>query len=193
MEKFKGAEAVIYEENNHIIKERIEKKYRIKEIDDNIRKSRTNREAKVLQKLFGKINVPKLIEKDKYKIIMDKISGDKLRDVIEKEDYILISHRLGLIIKKIHDEGIIHGDLTTSNFILENKKKEIFVIDFGLSFFSEKIEDKAVDLHLLERALYSKHHKIADICFNEILKSYNDNEVIKRLEKVKMRGRNKLK
>ena len=187
-----GAEAKIYEKEGNIVKERIEKKYRIKELDLLLRKARTNREAKVLKKLYeNKINVPKLIEKENFTIVMEKINGHKLRDVLEKENYILICKELGKIIKKVHDLGIIHGDLTTSNLIY--LKEKIYLIDFGLSFFSHKIEDKAVDLHLLKKALESKHHKISEKCFNEILKSYNDKDVINRLNLVELRGRNKNK
>jgi Kae1-associated kinase Bud32 len=188
----KGAEANIYEKDGIIIKERIPKKYRIKEIDEKINKSRTNREAKVIKKLNeAKINSPTIIKKENNIIIMELIKGFKLRDVIEEKDYKKISKEIGKNIKKIHDLGIIHGDLTTSNIIL--KDNQIYLIDFGLSFFSHKDEDKAVDLHLLEEALNSKHHKIAKECFNLILKSYNDKEVINRLIKVKERGRNKTK
>ena len=185
-----GAEARIYEDNSVIIKDRVEKTYRIKEIDDKLRKSRTNREAKVLKKLAeNSINVPKLIRKDNFKLIIEKIKGEKVRDILE-EDYKKICKEIGTQIREMHDLGIIHGDLTTSNMIWN---KKLFFIDFGLSFFSQKIEDKAVDLHLLEEALYSKHHRIAEKCMNLILKYYDDEEIIKRLEKVKKRGRNKTK
>ena len=39
-----GAEAKIFKENNLIIKERIPKDYRLKELDEKIRKQRTKRE-----------------------------------------------------------------------------------------------------------------------------------------------------
>lgn len=182
-----GAEARIYEEEGMIIKDRVIKNYRLKEIDDKLRKSRTNRESKILEKL-SKINFPspKLIKKEDFKIIMEKIEGHKLRDVLKIEH----CSEIGKLIKKIHNLGIIHGDLTTSNMILGNK---IYLIDFGLSFYSDKIEDKAVDLHLLEEALISKHHLICKECINLILKNYNDEKVKKRLEIVKKRGKNKTK
>jgi Kae1-associated kinase Bud32 len=75
---------------------------------------------------------------------------------------------------------------------------EIHFIDFGLSFFSDKPEDKAVDLHLLDRALESRHFDLYPECWKAVLegyaKEYNEsNSVIKRLEKVESRGRNKQK
>ena len=86
----------------------------------------------------------------------------------------------------------MHGDLTTSNIISAPK---LHLIDFGLSFISHKPEDKAVDLHVLDRALESQHHEnYQDLIANVIegYKSYEDSSIVlERLEKVKLRGRNK--
>ena len=192
-----GAEAIIYL-NKNIIKDRIKKSYRLKEIDEKLRKFRTKREAKVIEKLSAiSFPAPRLIHSDSKEIIkMDYIKGDKLRDVLEKKDYVKLSKELGKKIAILHNNNIIHGDLTTSNMILNNINNEIFFIDFGLSFFSHKIEDKAVDLHLLKQALESKHYKIWEKCFDAAIKSYekesnNGKEVIARLEKVEARGRYK--
>ena len=45
----KGAEAILYLNDNKIVKERIKKNYRIKEIDDLIRSFRNKREVKLLE------------------------------------------------------------------------------------------------------------------------------------------------
>jgi len=95
----------------------------------------------------------------------------------------------------LHNHLIIHGDLTTSNMILN---KEIYFIDFGLSFFSEKAEDKAVDLHLLKEGLESKHYRIWEECFRCALEAYRkeankSSETLKRLEIVEKRGRYRAK
>lgn len=204
-----GAEAKLFLDGNTIIKDRIKKDYRIKEIDDRLRKSRTRREAKILDKLSA-LNFPgpKLIDCDKTEIIvMEKINGEMIRDILEKKDYIELSKEIGKKIAILHNNQIIHGDLTTSNMILESqkskisgisKKNEIFFIDFGLSFFSHKVEDKAVDLHLLKQALESTHYTIWEKCFNAAIKAYEKEskegkEVLKRLEQVETRGRYKRK
>ena len=75
-------------------------------------------------------------------------------------------------------------------------KDEVYFIDFGLSFFSHKIEDMAVDLHLLKQALESKHYTIWEECFKAALDAYRkeskDGElVLKRLDVVEKRGRYK--
>ena len=102
---------------------------------------------------------------------------------------------IGEKIAVLHNNHIIHGDLTTSNMIFN---EEVYFIDFGLSFFSHKIEDKAVDLHLLKQALESKHYKIWEKAFKTALETYkknaeNSDEILKRLEKVEKRGRYKQK
>lgn len=190
-----GAEAKLFLDNNSIIKDRFKKTYRIDEIDSRLRKSRTRREAKILDKLAAiGFPAPKLVESDeKSTIIMEKIEGPRVRDILEKSDYIKLSEEIGKKIAILHNNNIIHGDLTTSNMLLN---KEIYFIDFGLSFLSWKIEDMAVDLHLLKQALESKHYTIWEKCFDAALNAYQKeskqgNAVIKRLETVEKRGRYK--
>ncbi|MBS3095410.1 Kae1-associated serine/threonine protein kinase [Candidatus Woesearchaeota archaeon] len=191
----RGAEAAIYIDGNTLIKDRIKKTYRINEIDIFLRSSRTNKEARLLEKSSSIINVPKVIETKNERITMEFIKGDVLRDIINnmpKKELILLCRDIGRSIKSIHDKDIIHGDLTTSNMIL--KSNNLYFIDFGLGFISSKIEDKAVDLHLLRQALYSKHYEIADFCFKAILNAYGpSNEFLERFSKVESRGRYKHK
>lgn len=190
-----GAEAIIKKEDSDIIKERISKSYRIPEIDSALRKSRTRREAKVLEKLSD-LNFPspkvKLMDDKNMLIRMDFIKGDKLRDVLYK-DPLNLGREIGCKIGTLHANDIIHGDLTTSNMILN---KEVTFIDFGLSFFSNKVEDKAVDLHLFRQALESKHHTFWEECFEQFLEGYSETcgnyeETLKRFSDVELRGRNK--
>ncbi len=193
-----GAEASIYREEDIIVKHRTIKSYRNKDIDNKLRKHRTRREAKVLKKLetlgFPAPKIIKDIDEISMKIEMEHINGEKLRDFLHK-NHKELSNEIGKKIAILHNNDIIHGDLTTSNMIVD---EEIYLIDFGLSFFSTKPEDKAVDLHLLKRALESKHHMIFEECFNEIIKAYkehypNHEKVLNRLEQVEKRGRNKHK
>ncbi|MEK6935367.1 MAG: KEOPS complex kinase/ATPase Bud32 [Nanoarchaeota archaeon] len=191
---FQGAEAIISldETNNQIIKHRIKKSYRIKEIDEKLRFRRTKAEAKIINKLNSVINVPKIIKVDKENIIMENIEGKKLSDYLEELDYKTICKQIGEILTKLHNQNIIHGDLTTSNMILADKDKQIYLIDFGLGFHSQKIEDKAVDLHLLKQALDAKHYKINEQAFKIIIDNYNPEkkkEILQRITAIEKRGR----
>ena len=192
----KGAEAEIYQDSGKVIKKRVSKRYRLKEIDESLRKSRTKREAKIIEKMPKEIPHPDLLKTDdkNMNIEMSFVQGEKVRDILDK--HLDICNEIGEKIALLHNAGIIHGDLTTSNMILS--KGKVFLIDFGLSFFSEKVEDKAVDLHLLKQALESKHYKVFEKAFQLVLigyktKSKNYNEIIKRFEVVEQRGRNKAK
>lgn len=187
----KGAEADIYLDNNKIIKIRNPKSYRLQILDKKLRKSRTKSEVKIIKKLQKIISVPKIIKTDDIdKIEMEFIEGKKLSENLENLDWKKICKKLGDILTKLHNQNIIHGDLTTSNMILKYKK--LYLIDFGLGFHSHKIEDKAVDLHLLKQALNAKHFSIFPEAFNIIIKNYKANQsknIIKRIEIIEKRGR----
>jgi len=192
-----GAEAKIILSDNLIIKDRISKSYRIKEIDDKIRKQRTKAEKKLLEKASKIINAPNPFPLEEFnKIKMPFIEGKKLSEHLDsfplsrqKE----ICKSVGESIAKLHEADIIHGDLTTSNMILV--KDKIFLIDFGLGYISRKIEDKAVDLHLLKQALEAKHFKNWKELFEAVEKGYKNykesEKVLERLNVVEKRGRYK--
>lgn len=192
-----GAEAKLYQEGETVTKERVPKNYRIPEIDKALRTTRTRREAKVLERLHSLgLPVPKVESVDDKKAVlkMSFLNGEKLRDVISKNAEKL-GNEIGILVGKMHNCGMIHGDLTTSNMILCNGK--VHLIDFGLSFFSEKAEDKAVDLHVLEEALSSTMDE-CESCVKAVIEGYSETakdakEVLLRLEKVRTRGRNKKK
>lgn len=245
-----GAEAIITLNDNKITKNRIKKSYRIKEIDERLRKSRTRSEAKIMNKLKEIIPVPKIIKTDeKQEIIMEFIDGKKISDNLESLDYKDISKIIGETTALVHNQNIIHGDLTTSNMIYvenhigknklskdsldvstnqstdskindiknktarkvskrnvksninqnhenesANSEGKVFLIDFGLAFHSQKIEDKAVDLHLLQQALEAKHFTIWQECFEIILQNYEKTalqakEIIQRIKVIESRGR----
>ncbi|XP_039031519.1 EKC/KEOPS complex subunit bud32-like [Hibiscus syriacus] len=68
-----------------------------------------------------------------------------------------IATQIGDAIGKLHDCGLVHGDLTTSNMLIRDRTNKLVLIDFGLSFTSTLPEDKAGDLYMLERAFISMH------------------------------------
>ena len=195
-----GAEAKLFADNGSILKQRSEKSYRHPLIDGMLRKQRTRSEARILEKLaLMDFPSPRLADfSDKrMEIRMQQINGVLMKDVLH-EKHREFSREIGRKIAELHNKNIIHGDLTTSNMILESSTKRINFIDFGLSFVSDKIEDKAVDLHLLRQALESKHYLIFEECFKGALMGYREHAenaemILERLGKVEGRGRNKHK
>jgi len=183
-----GAEALVTLHKGTIVKERVPKLYRLKIIDDMLRKRRTKREIKVLATLKGTIPVPQVLKSSNYRIVMEHLPGKMVADIADEHNAILLAEQIGSHIRKMHEAGIIHGDLTTSNMIFHDDT--VYFIDFGLSFFSTKTEDKAVDLHVLHKAIRAKHHQLTDF-FSRICKTYGDKDVLERLTIVEKRGRNK--
>lgn len=69
----------------------------------------------------------------------------------------------------------------------------MYLIDFGLSFVSGKIEDKAVDIYVLKRAFISTHPG-SEALFDRILDKYKEKcnkgpQVIGKYKDVEKRGR----
>jgi len=186
----KGAEAIVHSARMFgeevVIKERIVKKYRIKEIDEGLRTKRTSVEGSMLKKAQeGGVNVPQIHFASKFELFMQKIDGKNLHELPEKEWEKCLGEA-GAILAKLHSLGIAHGDYTPANLIVT--KKGLFVIDFGLSMHTNSIEDKAVDLLLMKKSL----RKAKD--FELFLKSYlkHDKEgkqVAARVEEIEKRGR----
>lgn len=192
-----GAESVIYKKDKIINKKRIKKSYRISELDDKIRKLRTRSEAKILEKVGKVVNVPKVLKSQETskEIFMEFIDGKKISTSLDKfslKQQKEVVRRIGEGVTKLHDVNIIHGDLTTSNMIWKNN--EIYFIDFGLGFYSTKIEDRAVDLYLFKQALEAKHFENFEILFKEFLEYYkpkNKDKILTQLKKVEKRRRYK--
>lgn len=195
-----GAEAKLFlnKSTNLIKKERIAKNYRYPELDLKLRKHRTKREVKILEKASSLIPVPNLSKEkqDQFTLSIDYIEGKKLSEHLDNlKNSQKICKEIGQSLAILHDNNIIHGDLTTSNLIYNEKEKKTYFIDFGLSFISTRIEDKAVDLQLIKQALEAKHNKKHKEFFNSILEGYkkseNYKETLQRLQKVEARGRYK--
>lgn len=221
-----GAEALVLSSATHpyldnegafIIKFRPKKPYRHPKIDALITRSRTVGEAKFMLKL-NKLGVPAphLISLDinngviwmnaigydlgdgsvsslkNYLWHLEKNGGDCLGEEVRS-----FCKTTGSVIGKLHNNDMIHGDLTTSNIILQAKQS--YLIDFGLSSYSNLPEDKAVDLYVLERAVLSTHSDYADKYNAWLLEGYKDEisqarksnlkDTMKKLEDVRLRGR----
>ena len=187
----RGAEAVIYLDKEVVVKKRLSKGYRHPEIDAELIKTRTKREAKFMQDL--PIPGPKLGKADVSTLSMGYIQGEKVANVLDSQPELAL--KIGEYLSRLHDKNMIHGDLTTSNMIFDGK--ELHFIDFGLSFYSDKLEDKAVDLHLFKEALESRHFRIEHKAYRDFLKGYRMSKqadaVLERLKVVEKRGRYKNK
>ena len=196
----KGAESNIvkssYLGKDAVLKNRVSKNYRIPEIDNKIRKARTKLEAKLLSdvKKAGVVT-PILYDVDLHDktILMEEIKGDLVKDIINED----IAYEIGENIAKFHNLNIIHGDITSSNMMVNDKNQLVF-IDFGLGRYSDLFEDKAVDLLVLKKSLQSIDYNTAIKIFDKVLEGYADEynddslnreQIIKKINEIESRGR----
>ncbi|MGA3059455.1 MAG: KEOPS complex kinase/ATPase Bud32 [Candidatus Bathyarchaeia archaeon] len=201
----KGAEASLYVTNWHgrkaVVKIRIPKKYRPDALDNHIRSYRTVHEPQLMHEakaagvstpLIYIINIAKasitmeFVEGQQVKQLLNKVSQSKRQELCVK---------IGEFIGKLHRQGLIHGDLTTSNMILSPEGK-IFFVDFGLGEKNIELEAEGVDLHLMKRALQSTHYQFWEECFKNVLCGYSSiigsaaaEKVYEKIKEIERRGR----
>jgi len=201
----KGAEADLYLAEWHgrrvVMKMRVPKKYRLSKLDEQIRIYRTIHEPQLMHEA-KRAGVPTptifLIDTRNTKIIMEYIEGVQVKRLLgedTKNERQRLCTKIGELIGKLHEHGIVHGDLTTSNMILDPEGK-IFIVDFGLGEKKKELEAKGVDLHLMKRALQSTHFRFAEECFDAVIEGYSkfvDAETVKsvleKIREIERRGR----
>lgn len=207
----KGAEANLYLEDfsrvlhpvgagRVIVKHRISKRYRVPQLDSQLRESRTALEAKLFvdARLAG-VPTPVVYEVDRVgmRLVMDFIEGKQVKLILnglKPAERRNLCRLIGKQVARLHRAGIVHGDLTTSNMILTPQGK-IFFVDFGLGEYNPSLEARGVDLHLLRRALQSTHFKVAGEAYRAVIAGYKRefgkgaSEVAERVEEIEKRGR----
>ena len=201
----KGAESYIYLVNwygyKSIKKQRVSKKYRHPKLDEMLRKSRTRREAKLLSevKKYG-VSAPTLYAyyPSEYTIIMEYVEGVLLRESLRKDSMerkyeVEIFEKLGEMIASLHSNGVVHGDLTTSNVIILSPQ-DIVLIDFGLGLYTQSIEDFGIEIRVFYNALKSTHYDKVDYLFPAFIESYKKHfefgeKVYRKFKEISMRGR----
>jgi Kae1-associated kinase Bud32 len=188
-----GAEAVLTEENidgeKVLVKKRVKKNYRNEKLDFEIRKKRTRGEAKLLKEASSAVKTPRVMSVDENtsRIVMEFIEGKRLKDAIKKNS--LLCTQAGKEIRKLHDAGIIHGDLTTSNIIFSKKDNKLYFIDFGLGYFSDKLEDKATDLVVFKKTFNATHSSIKN-GWEKVMEGYApQKEMEERMVAIEKRAR----
>lgn len=202
----KGAESDILEKSylgeDAILKKRVSKSYRVKEIDNKIRKMRTKIESKLISdiKTCG-VKSPVLfdVNLEDESILMEKIHGNLVKDIMDSlssEDRFNLAKKIGYNIGLMHNKDIIHGDITSSNMMVDDEGNFVF-LDFGLGSYSDLVEDKATDLLVLKKSFQSIDYEIANETFDWILDGYidsyeddlNKNMILNKIKEIESRGR----
>jgi Kae1-associated kinase Bud32 len=183
--EYQGAEATVTVDEE-VRKNRKEKKYRHPQLDGRIRKERNRQETRILEKARQNgVNVPKVLETSETEFKMEEVEGKPLKETLDEKPDVV--KKLAEQVAKLHSANIIHGDLTTSNAIVE--EEEVYMIDFGLASHSERIEDKAVDIHLLKQVFKASHTEDLWKIFEEKYREKGDEKVADKVPEIEDRAR----
>ena len=148
-----------------VLKSRRPRGYRHPDLDRRLTRQRLAVEARVISRLssFG-FPSPKLLFLDQQKssMLLSMIQGRTLHDLLKSNDSSEIKlSELGRLIRRLHEAGISHGDLTTHN-VMVTEEGSIHLIDFGLSRISPELEHLGLDLQVLRECLGASHSSIPD-------------------------------
>ena len=202
---YRGAEADVYSGEwcraSAVYKVRKPLAYRLPELDQYIRSQRTVHEAQMLHiaKMAG-VSAPHvyyLSPKDAL-IVMEYVQGERLKTLLEspqgRANAEALGYALGKAVAGLHAAGIMHGDLTTSNVVVEGGA--LTLIDFGLAVHSQKLEDQAVDLRLIKETLTGAHYGVSKKFMLSLLSGYSSvlgskraRDAAKKLSEIERRGR----
>jgi len=178
-------------------KARVPKTYRLKELDDGLRRSRIRTEARLMAEArTAGVSVPILydIDLEEAQIVMEYIPGPTLKEVLDRggPGSLAAAREMGRVVGRLHRGGIVHGDLTTSNMLWRDGR--IVMIDFSLGAKDRGREARGVDLHLLREGLVSAHAR-ATSYYREVVRGYREvmgreaDDIIATVKEIETRGR----
>ncbi|KAL6782869.1 CGL126 [Auxenochlorella protothecoides x Auxenochlorella symbiontica] len=186
-----------------VVKQRFPKAYRHPALDAKLTQQRLKAEVRGLLKArkLG-VSTPVLFHVDTATacIYMERLEGSSVKHILHSQSMDdaatnALLQGIGQTVAKLHDAGLVHGDLTTSNMVVRTVgNNELVLIDFGLSQNSSLPEDKGVDLYVLERAFLSAHAEKGPELFDVVLQSYRRSSkfwsaTLNRFAEVRARGR----
>lgn len=192
----RGAEADIYVTEwlgrKAIAKVRAPKPYRHDALDGAVRRQRTVREASLMSdaKADG-VSTPFVyfVDPKRAEIVMELIEGRQAKDTLDLSTCRQIGRHAALL----HAANIIHGDLTTSNFIVDGRR--LVLLDFGLAYYSERKEDMAVDIRLIKEVFTSAHVGVKG-AFSAFVRGYEGvagkkktARILSNVKEIEQRGR----
>jgi len=188
MTSAKGAEAFVTLGPEVVEKRRVSKRYRRPELDVRLIAERTRAEARLISVARRQgVPTPLISDVTSDTITMERIAGTLLKDDLTGDHL----EETGKVVGLLHESGIIHGDLTTSNMVIRNGR--CVLIDFGLASVTSEMEARGVDLHVLFQTLESTTDNFTDL-IEAFSRGYQGvfsqaGEVLVREKEIERRGR----
>ncbi|MBS3082515.1 Kae1-associated serine/threonine protein kinase [Candidatus Pacearchaeota archaeon] len=79
----RGAEAILIHQGTHLLKRRVQKRYRHPALDAQLRTRRTKLESRILEKASNLVAVPKVLHVREHEIEMEFIPGKVLSEALD--------------------------------------------------------------------------------------------------------------
>ena len=192
--KFRGAEAIVetIEWNGQTVISKIRNKrgYRHPALEKRLVVERLRSESRIMERLISQgVPVPAIfsVNTSDNSIFMEFIEGQTLERALRGKDFKKHLIQTAHLLSRIHSLNVVHGDPTTSNFLVNDK---IYAIDFGLSSISDDDEDRASDLRVFLESLDSHHSEInGRNIFLEAYSTRASKSVLEALKVLELRGR----
>jgi N6-L-threonylcarbamoyladenine synthase/protein kinase Bud32 len=194
----RGAEATVALDPGagRVRKRRVPKAYRHPALDDRLRRERTVLEARLTSAARRRgVPTPVVFEVDPREglLVVEYVGDRDLRAAVGDPDGADDAEgrvrTVGTHLARLHGAGIVHGDPTTRNVRLAPGRT--YLIDFGLGYHSDHVEDFAMDLHVFEGSLGGTAADPEGLAaaFEAGYRDAGDGAVLARLEAVRERGR----
>ena len=146
-----------------VLKKREPRAYRHPSLDRKLTRQRLAAEARIIARLQDtEFPSPLLLDMDAECgwILISRIDGVPLYDALQNGDAGLKEIRkFGELIRKLHENDISHGDLTTHNVLID-ENGYLTLIDFGLARIAPEIEQLGLDLQVLNECLTASHYNL---------------------------------
>ena len=180
-------------------KSRPRKEYRPESLDLRLRTERLRTEVRLLRDARrAGIRTPVVLDLDleNHELVLERLEGPTLTEVLgpgsRAENRRTAVRALGTSLGRLHAAGLVHGDLTGSNALLQGET--VAFLDLSLGTRDPGLEEFGIDLHLVEEDLNTLCAD-AEALFAEFLSAYQAanplraKEVLERAREIQGRVR----
>ncbi|WP_247002543.1 bifunctional N(6)-L-threonylcarbamoyladenine synthase/serine/threonine protein kinase [Halosolutus gelatinilyticus] len=185
-----GAEATVdlSPEAGRATKRREVKTYRHPKLDDRLRRERTRIEARLTSQARREgVPTPVLSDVDsrESRLVLEYVGDRDLRESLSADRV----RDVGRHLANLHRAGFVHGDPTTRN--VRTSPERTYLIDFGLGYHTDHVEDYAMDLHVFDQSLVGTASDPGPLrrAVREGYRDAGEERVLDRLREIEGRGR----
>ncbi|HMB51218.1 MAG TPA: bifunctional N(6)-L-threonylcarbamoyladenine synthase/serine/threonine protein kinase [Natronoarchaeum rubrum] len=193
-DELRGAEATVEIEADRVVKRRVPKRYRHPDLDERLRRQRTTLEARLTSEA-RRHGVPTPLVRDvdprEATIVFEHVGDADLQADLTVDR----ARAVGRHLAALHGAGMVHGDPTTRNVRVDLADGPggdgVYLIDFGLGFYTDAVEDYAMDLHVFAQSLDGTADDPAAMraAVEDGYADAGDDAVIEQLREIESRGR----